>query len=390
MPDVEQLAAEAQRQFTVCNSCRYCEGYCAVFPAMERRQLFTEGDLGYLANLCHDCRACYQACMYSEPHEFAINIPELMAEARPATYKRYARPRILAALFDGGVWTLLLFTLISIAALFGLFAVTSTKSLFDSTDGPDSFYRVVNERVMAFPALVLSALIVILCIGGLVAFVRDRGTPRHALLSPRLWLTAVKEAATLRWLGARGNDCYYPDLDRPSPTRRITHHVLAYGFLITFASTVSAAFYQYILGQRPPYDWVSVPVILGTIGGIAVSAAAIAFLAMRRQEASEVTTEEGESMDLAFLVALLLVSLTGILLLATQKATGVIHAVILIHLATVLAFFILLPYGKMMHAVYRFGALLKNAYESREEERHPVPDPYDSRKEERHLQAGAG
>ena len=373
MSEVENLAAEAQRQFTVCNSCRYCEGYCAVFPALERRQLFTEGDLGYLANLCHDCRACYQACMYTEPHEFAINIPQLMADARPATYKRYARPRILATLFDGGVWTLVLFTVTSIAVLFGLYAITSTSSLFASTSGPDSFYRVVDEKVMALPALILSALIVVLCTGGLVAFVRDRGGPRHALLDPQLWLRAIREAASLRWLGASGNDCYYPDLDRPSPTRRITHHVLAYGFLITFASTVSAAFAQYILGQRPPFGWVSVPVILGTVGGIAVSAAAIAFVVMGRREASQVTAEEGESMDLAFLVALLLVSVTGIALLATQKAAGVIHAVLLIHLATVLAFFILLPYGKMMHAVYRFGALLKNAHESREEERRLEP-----------------
>lgn len=375
MSQLESLAAEAQRQFTVCNSCRYCEGYCAVFPAMERQRLFTEGDLGYLANLCHDCRACYQACMYTEPHEFAINIPQLMAEARPATYKRYARPKVLAALFDGGVRTLLLFTLASIAGLFGLYAVTSSSSLFGSTNGPDAFYRVVDEKVMAFPALVLSALIVVLCVNGLVAFVRDRGGPRRALLVPQLWLRAIQEAASLRWLGGGGNDCYYPDLRRPSPTRRITHHILAYGFLITFASTVSAAFAQYVLGQRPPYDLISVPVILGTVGGIAVSAAALAFIVMHRRNATEVTVKKGESMDLAFLVALLLVSLTGIALLATQKAAGVIHAALLIHLATVLAFFILLPYSKMMHAVYRFGALLRNAHESREEERHVLrPD----------------
>ena len=29
--------AEAARVMTVCNSCRYCEGICAVFPAMEMR-----------------------------------------------------------------------------------------------------------------------------------------------------------------------------------------------------------------------------------------------------------------------------------------------------------------------------------------------------------------
>ena len=34
---------EADRLMTVCNSCRYCEGLCAVFPAMEMRRSFADG-----------------------------------------------------------------------------------------------------------------------------------------------------------------------------------------------------------------------------------------------------------------------------------------------------------------------------------------------------------
>ena len=37
---------EADRLMVVCNSCRYCEGLCAVFPAMERRRLFAERLIG--------------------------------------------------------------------------------------------------------------------------------------------------------------------------------------------------------------------------------------------------------------------------------------------------------------------------------------------------------
>jgi len=62
-----RILDEADRLMTVCNSCRYCEGLCAVFPAMEMRRAFSDGDLNYLANLCHACGACYADCQFSLP-----------------------------------------------------------------------------------------------------------------------------------------------------------------------------------------------------------------------------------------------------------------------------------------------------------------------------------
>ena len=62
------LFAEANRQLVICNACRYCEGLCPVFRAIETRRDFGKGDVFYLANLCHDCRACYSACMFTPPH----------------------------------------------------------------------------------------------------------------------------------------------------------------------------------------------------------------------------------------------------------------------------------------------------------------------------------
>src|SRR5205807_1228175 len=74
--------AEADRILHICNACRYCEGYCAVFPAMERRLDFSHGDLRYLANLCHNCNECYHACQYAPPHEFAVDVPQTLAAVR--------------------------------------------------------------------------------------------------------------------------------------------------------------------------------------------------------------------------------------------------------------------------------------------------------------------
>ena len=72
----------------ICNACRYCEGYCAVFPAMERRLTFSEADINYLANLCHNCAECYYACQYAPPHEFAVNVPKVFAEIRKRSAQR--------------------------------------------------------------------------------------------------------------------------------------------------------------------------------------------------------------------------------------------------------------------------------------------------------------
>ena len=91
---------EARRLMTICNACRYCEGLCAVFPAMEMRRDFADGDLNYLANLCHGCGACYVDCQFSPPHEFGVNVPKTLAGVRAHSYRAYATPAIFRPLFD--------------------------------------------------------------------------------------------------------------------------------------------------------------------------------------------------------------------------------------------------------------------------------------------------
>ena len=73
---ITEPEAEVERVMQVCNACRYCEGFCAVFPAMTQRLAFGKADINYLANLCHNCGACLHACQYAPPHEFAINVPK--------------------------------------------------------------------------------------------------------------------------------------------------------------------------------------------------------------------------------------------------------------------------------------------------------------------------
>src|ERR1700722_9522893 len=150
-----ELFAEADRQLTICNACRYCEGLCPVFPAMELRKSFTKDDIRYLANLCHDCRACHQACMFTEPHELAINIPKMTSEVRMESYEHWSWPNFLAKSFSdtpkGVVFGLSATAIVFIAAFF----LIPSSLLFSVHTGPGAFYQIVSYTAMIVPAIVL-------------------------------------------------------------------------------------------------------------------------------------------------------------------------------------------------------------------------------------------
>ena len=123
-----------------------------------------------------------------------------------------------------------------------------------------------------------------------------------------------------------------------------------------------------MLGQPAPYPVTSLPVLLGTLGGIGLLAgpAGLLWLNLRRNPAHGDPAQR--PMDRAFIVLLFATSLTGLALLAWRDspAMGLLLAV---HLGTVMALFLTLPYGKFAHAVYRCAALLKWAIERRQPNR---------------------
>ena len=68
-------------------------------------------------------------------------------------------------------------------------------------------------------------------------------------------------------------------------------------------------------------------------------------------------------MDVAFLVMLLLTSISGFLLLALRESSAM-GTWLALHLGWVAGLFLTLPYGKFVHGIYRSLALLRNAIES--------------------------
>ena len=356
------ILEETDRLMTVCNSCRYCEGLCAVFPAMEMRRAFSDGDLNYLANLCHACGACYTDCQFSPPHEFNVNVPQTLAIARADSWATYAWPRAFSGLFARNGLTISIIAALSVAAfIFGFAAFNDHQVLFGIHTGPGAFYALMPHNAMAalFGAAFLYAILALVM--SVRAFWRDIGEPIGMKADAGSLWQAIKDASQLRYLDGGGVGCFNED-DQPTDRRKIFHHFTFYGFILCFAATCVATLYHYLLGREAPYAWWDLPVVLGTLGGIGLLIGPLGLLAAKSRRDPALADSARSGMDAAFILMLFLTSATGIALLLLRD-TAAMGPLLAIHLGFVFALFITLPYGKFVHGLYRFAALVRYARE---------------------------
>jgi citrate/tricarballylate utilization protein len=363
MSPLADLFGEARRQLSVCNACRYCAGYCPVWPELELRTVLSDGDLGFLANLCHDCQDCFTACMYTAPHEFAINPPRVFAGLREDSYRRYAWPGRIPRWLAG--WRGTSAALVVAAAVCGALSyATAGRPLSAGPGHPGSPYQVLPYALM----LILLGLPAVWCAGVLaVAAVRcwrDIHGPLADLARPRHWPAAIAQAVQLRHMrgtvsGADGGaGCDYP-ADAPSPARRRYHLILSCGFALCVASTVSAAVEQDLLGIAPPYPYLSAPVLTGTLGGIGMLAGGAGLLILKARSDPARGTSGMRRSDYLLILALLVLAATGLLTLAVRE-TALFGPVLTAHLAAIAVAFAVAPYTKFTHWVYRLLAIYKH------------------------------
>jgi citrate/tricarballylate utilization protein len=361
-----RILDEADRLMTVCNSCRYCEGLCAVFPAMEMRRAFSDGDLNYLANLCHSCGACYVDCQFSPPHEFNVNVPKTLAVVRAESYATYAWPQALSGVFARNGLVISIVAALSMAAfIFGFAAVHDPNILFGIHTGPGAFYRLMPHNALAalFGAAFLYAILALVM--SVRAFWHDIGAPIHGKASGGSIFQAIRDAGELRYLHGGGVGCYNED-DRPTDRRKLYHHLTFYGFLLCFAATCVGTLYHYLLGREAPYPLWDIPVVLGTLGGIGLIVGPIGLFAAKSSRDPALLDEGRYGMDVGFIAMLILTAITGMALLILRE-TGAMGPLLALHLGAVFALFITMPYGKFVHGIYRFVALVRYAQERRGE-----------------------
>ena len=319
---------------------------------MEERLTFAKADLAYLANLCHNCGECLYACQYAPPHEFGINVPKTLAEIRLRSYQEYAWPRALGAGFTRHN----LLTGLGLAAVLSAIMAAAVPGGLSQADGSADFYAVVPHGVMVSLFGLVFLFAVIAMAVGVTRFVRDvRGqTPGSDPGSDRRFPSSTRSPFGTFTPAA-------PTACRPRnsahPWRRWLHHCTFYGFLLCVASTSVAALYENVFGWRAPYAYTSLPVILGTVGGVGLLIGSLGLWILRRRRDVAIGDEAQHGLDESFLALLFCTTLTGLALLALRHQP-LMPWLLIVHLGTVLALFLTLPYGKFVHGLYRVAALV--------------------------------
>ena len=363
--ECSDVEAEARRVMSICNACRYCEGFCAVFPAMAQRTEFDAPSLDYLANLCHNCTACYHACQYKPPHMFNMNVPQTLTALRVESYERYAWPAGLARTFTANGLFVSLITAFSLALLLTLTAsLAGAEILFAEHRSAGAFYNIISHGLMVGVAgATFGFATFALWMGGL-RYWRANNLSGRIFMNPANLTSAFKAAATLQHLGGgHGEGCNSEDASF-SNLRRYYHQFTMWGFLLCFAATCVATVYEYGFGWMSPFDYMSLPVLLGTIGGIGLLVGPAGLLWVKLSSDSTPMLQRTYGMDYAFLALLFLISLTGLILLILRE-TSAMGPLLTVHLGFVLAFFLVLPYSKFVHGIYRFTALVQSAHETK-------------------------
>lgn len=358
---------EVTRQLQICNACRYCEGFCAMFPAMTRRLAFGKADIHYLANLCHNCGACLHACQYAPPHEFAVNVPQAMVKVRVQTYADYAWPPALGKLYQHNGLALSL-ALAAGLSLFLLLTLQLNGTLLHAPAGAN-FYSIFPHNLlvsMFAPVFVFAA--IALGLGVRQFWQHITPATSGAPLSTPATTEATHNVLQLTYLdGGHGEGCNNKD-DAFTLSRRRAHHLTFYGFMLCFAATSVATIYHYAFGWAAPYDLPSLPKVLGAVGGISLllGCAGLFKLNLQRHRAHGDATQK--PMDLGFIALLFIISLSGLALWLARGHSSM-PLLLAVHLGSVMALFATLPYGKFAHGIFRTAALLRFAVEKRQPNR---------------------
>jgi CitB-like protein len=320
----------------LCNACGYCRGYCPVFDQSRQRPTLEAADLVHLAFLCHDCGACLDACQYAPPHTFAIDIRRSLGHLRDSAYHSLGIPRWAEGFF-GRVWSVR-------RLLVGAGPAAAGIAIVQSTAVPHSgnFATLISSVALAVIAGSLFLWSIIWTWYRAYVFWRQIGGSNR--FPARYIPAAILRGTTWRYYASSTGRC--SSAPGRSSLRSWCHRGLLLGMVSCFLATLAGALQRYAFNVVPPYPYQSVPVALGLIGGIFMSAGATGLIYSRR-----VRRSSGKD-DTYLTVELLAVGMSGLILLMLREAPIGIFLLYL-HLILVADLFLRAPFSHLLHGPFR-------------------------------------
>ena len=319
---------EARRVLKLCNVCGFCTGLCPVFPSAQQRAELRLEDLVHLANLCHNCGACWSACQYAPPHPFAIDVPSTLARTRINSYAQFAWPKGFAdRLMTKPLWGAALLLIIGLIPLMLL-----------GIQAPPTWTAVLLALGLFWGIFSMSMSWLLFWQSTRAMTVDSR--PWQA------WWSAIIDTLMLRHLDGGGGGCQQ---SQNNDHRRLAHHAVFYGFFLSILATPLAVIFSPVHPLLPD--------ILAVVFGFVLLLGVI-FLAYHKTLEREPLKASAPAAQGYLLLSLLgLLALTGLAAkLWLQSEVGPV--LVALHLGCVLAFFVLMPLSKFVHGGYRFLALI--------------------------------
>ena len=124
-------------------------------------------------------------------------------------------------------------------------------------------------------------------------------------------------------------------------------------------ATSVATVMHYALNMPAPYPLWSLPKLLGLSGGVVMTLGCVEMIRLKFRSDPTLGATGALGGEIAFIALLGFVGLSGLVLYALGQTT-LMPTVLVLHLGSVLAFFLLMPFSKMAHGFYRLAALAVN------------------------------
>ena len=360
-PDLDFVAAGGDT-LKKCYQCATCTVVCNVTPDKDpfprKEMVWAQWGLKekFQGNpdvwLCHQCNDCTAYCPRG------AKPGEVLGAIRKQTIKQYSQPAALVDVVNKQAMlpVTLLIPVIIVGALVSLFGNWSPEGdVIFANFLPHLPIQIVFTLALLFGAGV--------GVKGVMNFWADMKTA-NGVSSGDLKGSAIETAKEI--LAHKKFKTCDVSADRYS-----SHLMVFFGFVAAAIATSFGVLYIDILKMHAPFTFTyGFPIkIFGNIGAVGIIVG-IGMMMNNRFKNAEKLDGAGSYFDWLLIGVILIVGISGFLaqLLRVAGVGPIAYPMYYIHLVTVFALFVYLPFSKLAHMFYRSAAMCFNKYSGREAE----------------------